>query len=67
MTILELANRLKEIYDQRGDIEVMFLDPNSNDGPFAVGAVAAEVVEDPEDFPAEFNMPKGFEYVLIEN
>ena len=66
MTILELANRLKEIYDEKGDIEVMFHDPNNNDGPFSIGPITAEIAGE-DEFPKDFNMPEGFEFVLLRN
>lgn len=67
MTIIELANKLKAIYDQHGDIEVMFTDPNSGQGPFAVGEVAQQTVEDEFDYPEDFNMPVGFKFVELAN
>ena len=67
MTILELANQLKAIYDKHGDIDVLFTDPNSRDGPFAVCEVNPIEVEDDDDFPEDFNMPKGFKFVELAN
>ncbi len=66
MKIFELAEQLKAIYDLHGDIEVFFSDPNSNQGPFAVGQVdQCEAEED--EFPKSFNMPKGFKFVQLTN
>ncbi len=50
MKILELAEQLKAVYDQQGNIEVFFRDPNSNQGPFEVGQVAQCEAEE-DEFP----------------
>jgi hypothetical protein len=62
MNILELATRLKAIYDQHGDVDVMFLDHDSN--PCGVNHVVLETVED-EDYLEEYNMPQGFKFVSL--
>jgi hypothetical protein len=64
MTILELANHLKAIYDLHGDIEVFFTDPNSNQGPFAVGSTDFRVAEE-DEFPKSYNMPEGYAFVEL--
>lgn len=56
MKILELANQLKAIYDEHGDIDVFFKDPNSNQGPFDVGSTEFRVAEE-DEYPEDFNMP----------
>ncbi len=66
MTILELANQLKAVYDLHGDIEVFFTDPNSNQGPFAVGNTDLRVAEE-DEFPKSFNMPAGYTFVELTN
>jgi hypothetical protein len=63
MKILELANKLKAIYDQHGDITVMFSDPNTCD-TFEAWVVKHRVAEFNE-FPEEWEMPEGFEFVEI--
>jgi len=65
MTILELANKLKAIYDEHGDIEVMFQDPN-HDGPYEAGRAQVRVAEE-DEFPEDYKMPAGFTFVMIEN
>ena len=67
MKILELAVQLKVLYDQHGDIEVLFAGPNHDQDPYEVGRVKHEVVEDPYDWPEEFDMPVGFEFVLLQH
>jgi hypothetical protein len=62
MKILELANKLKAIYDQHGDIEVMFTNPNE-DETFAVELAEFKKVQDDGEFPEEYDMPKGFKFV----
>ena len=66
MKILELANQLKAVYDEHGDIEVFFTDPNSNQGPFAVGNTEFREAEENE-FPEDFNMPAGYKFVELLN
>jgi len=66
MTILELANQLKAIYDLHGDIEVFFTDPNSDQGPFAVGSTDFRVAEE-DEYPEDFNMPAGYKFVELTN
>lgn len=63
MTILELANRLKAIYDAYGDIPVMFTDPNRG-STFEVFTVTHRVAEE-DEYPEEWSMPEGFEFVDI--
>ena len=62
MNILELANKLKAIYDKHGDIDVMFTNPNE-DETFAVELVQFTKVQDNDQFPEEYRMPKGFKFV----
>ena len=66
MKILELANQLKAIYDEHGDIDVFFTDPNSNQGPFAVGNTDLRVAEE-DEYPENFNMPEGYKFVELTN
>lgn len=66
MTIIELVKKLKVIHDKHGDIEVMFQDPNSGEGPFAVEVVSRCVAEE-DEFPEDWNMPEGFEFVELKN
>ena len=66
MKIFELAAKLKVIYDKHGDIEVMFAAPNNDTDPYVVGKIMVETVEDDEDYPEEYAMPKGFKFVSIE-
>lgn len=65
MTILELANALKAIYDQHGDIEVMFAGPNHDQDPYSVGRACVTVAED--DYDPDWNMPVGFKFVQLLN
>lgn len=63
MTILELANRLKAIYDEHGDVPVMFTDPN-NGSTYEVFTVKHRVAEE-DEYPEDWDMPEGFEFVDI--
>lgn len=66
MKISKLRKKLKALEKEHGDVEVMFQDPNSDGGPFAVSTLQSRVAEKKE-FPKDWNMPKGFKFVLIEN
>ena len=65
MTILELANQLKAIYDKHGNVTVMYTDPNSN-STFEVNSVAYRVAEE-DEYPESWRMPEGFEFVELGN
>jgi hypothetical protein len=64
MKIFELATRLKAIYDEHGDIEVFFRDPNTDQGPFEVGRVAQRTAEE-DEYPEDYNMPEGYKFVEL--
>ena len=66
MKISKLVKQLQQIQAQYGDNPVMFQDPNSDGGPFEVGAVSYAEAEDGE-FPKSFKMPAGFKYVVLDN
>ena len=63
MTILELANRLKAIWEVHGDIPVMFTDPNSG-STYEAFTIKHRVAEE-DQYPEEWDMPAGFEFVDI--
>jgi hypothetical protein len=60
------AHDLAKILLDGKDVEVMFQDPNSDGGPFSVGVIGFKVATKNE-FPKDFGMSKGFEYILMEN
>lgn len=66
MNVLQLANQLHAIYKEHGNVEVMFADPNSGQGPFSVGTVNLVVAEEGE-YPEDWNMPEGFTFVELNN
>lgn len=66
MTITELEKYLKMIRSRYGDLDVMFTDPNSPGGPFLVASVNVMVAEE-DEYPEEFDMPKGFTFVHLES
>jgi hypothetical protein len=66
MKILELANKLKKVYDQHGDIDVMFAGPNNDQSIYAVeDAVMLEASKD--EYPEDWNMPAGYKFVQLIN
>ncbi len=67
MTILELANRLKAIYDKHGDVPVVFAGPNMDQDPYGVEVVNFQKVQYEDEYLEEFDMPKGFEFVMLGN
>ena len=66
MKIFELAQKLKAIYDEHGDINVHFAGPNMDQEPYDVGRVGVEVVED-GDYPEDYNMPEGYKFVSLQH
>lgn len=62
MKISQVIAKLQKIEADRGDIEVMFDDPQSGYGPWGVTGVHVEV-SDGETYPEEFDMPEGFTFV----
>lgn len=48
------------------DVEVMFQDPNSKDGPYSVGKILARVAEK-DEFSEDFYMPEGFKFIELTN
>lgn len=65
MKILDLANALKRIYDQHGDVEVMFAGPNHDQDPYGVYSVEFQVVEHEDEYPEDYDMPVGFRFVML--
>lgn len=65
MTVKELIERLQQCKNQ--DQLVMFQDPNgrSCDGPYAVCSV--KECKSNGGFPKDWNMPKGFQYIQLDN
>jgi len=66
MKIFEFAQKLKAMYDQHGDIDVLFAGPNNDQEPYTVNEVELVVVED-GDYPEEYNMPEGFTFLQLGN
>lgn len=66
MRILELANQLKAIYDEHGDIDVFFAGPNMDPEPYSVGRTEVRVAEEGE-YPEDYDMPEGFKFVELLN
>lgn len=63
MKLLDLAKKLKQIYDEHGDIDVMLLDPDRYE-PHMVSSVRVSIVEEGE-WPDDWNMPEGYTHVSI--
>jgi esterase/lipase superfamily enzyme len=66
MTIIELANKLKKIYDQHGDIDVMLASPDADIDVYSVDDVVMLEAGEGE-YPKDWDMPAGFKFVRIAN
>ena len=66
MKIFELAERLKAIYDEHGDIEVFFAGPNMDTEPYCVERAKVIVAEE-DEFPEDYDMPAGYKFVELLN
>ena len=60
MKILELATKLKAIYDEKGDIDVMVFDDRND--PYEVSSVSFAVAAE-RQYPKDYDMPAGFTFV----
>jgi len=66
MKVSEMIAALEKIQKKSGNVEMLFQDPNHG-VPFSVRRVGAKEVEDDDEFPKSWPLPKGFKYILIEN
>jgi hypothetical protein len=66
MKIFELAQKLKAIYDEHGDIDVHFAGPNGDQEPYSVLELEVIEVED-GDYPEDYNMPAGYKFLELQN
>ena len=64
MKIFELAEQLKAIYDEHGNIDVMFAGPNRDTNPYEVCKVLFRVAQE-DEYPEDFDMPEGYEFVEL--
>lgn len=63
MNISTLINQLQQLEKEYGNVEVL---TSSFDGDrFSISGTSFQEVEDDREFPKSWNMPKGFQYVLI--
>ena len=62
MKISEAIAKLQTIQDKHGDVEVMFNDPESSQGPYGATGLSYEVAEF-DQYPEEYDMPEGFKFV----
>lgn len=63
MKISEMIDHLEKIKTERGDIDVMFINPDSGE-PYAVTSVSVNVAEK-DEYPAGHDMPEGFTFVNL--
>lgn len=66
MKISQLMERLAKLQKIHGDIDVMFSD-SEGESVWSAESAEVEVVEDDNQYPKDWNMPKGFRYVEIRN
>jgi hypothetical protein len=63
MKVSQLITKLEKLKAEHGDLDVMI---TSKDGdPTAFVGVGIGEVEDDDDFPKDWNMPKGFKWIDI--
>jgi len=58
------AHELAELLLLMKNKEVMFSSPNDDSGPFTVSAAGLCTVKK-DEFPDEYEMPAGFEYINL--
>jgi hypothetical protein len=66
MKIQELIDALTNIKADKGNIDVLFEDPNNHYGPYSVESVTVDAA-DKDEYPDDFGMPEGFTFVLLTN
>lgn len=67
-TIDDMIEQLQAMKQEHGgDKIVMFVDPNGEGEYYSVHSVNHHVVEYDDEFPEEWEMEKGFEYILLKN
>lgn len=64
MKILQLAEKLKNIYDDWGDIDVMISDDEG--GLWEMRRVDFDIAEK-DEYPKSWNIPDGHKFVRLEN
>ncbi len=64
MLISQLIERLQTLKEQRGELEVMF---ENDDGVTWEIRVASAHLAEQDEFPPEWNMPEGFEFIKLSN
>lgn len=65
MKVKALIERLQDIANEHGDVEVMFEEPNT-DEIFEANIVKFRVADN-EEFPEDWDMPEGFSFIVIRN
>ena len=60
------AHTLANLLLDMKNVNVFFCDPNSNGGPFSTNSAEFKIA-DKDEFPKNFKMPGGFEYIILEN
>ncbi len=64
MQVSELIERLQTLKEQHGDLEVMF---QNDDAVTWEIMVATTQLAREDEFPKEWNMPKGFKFIKLCN
>ena len=66
MKIAKLIQDLEKIQKKYGNVDVMSSIDNNDDGIYPVNSASFRVAKKNE-FPEDWNMPKGFKFVEIRN
>lgn len=62
MKISDMINKLEALKEQHGDVDVLI---NAPDGMFEANKPTFCEVEEDDEYPKSWNMPKGFRFVQI--
>lgn len=64
MQVSQLIQQLQAFQEQHGDIPVMV---GNDDGDVWDCVIATHHVTEEDEFPADWNMPEGFEFIKLTN
>jgi hypothetical protein len=64
MQVSELIERLQTLKEQHGDVPVMV---GNDDGDVWDCIIATHYVTEQDEFPSNWNMPEGFEFIKLSN
>lgn len=66
MKISNLISSLALLLEEHGDLDVLLNDQETNLGPWMPLEVETVTVTEQHAFPEEFNMPVGYQFVVLQ-